>query len=170
MKQLVIFLILGALVFTSQALASEALVDVHEHGACSYCGMDRGKFSHSRMLIEYDNDTKVGICSLHCAAIDLANNIDATPTTIQVGEYNTKQLIDAEQAVWVLGGKVSGVMTARAKWAFAGKEDAEQFVGENGGEIVDFETAIRAAYEDLYLDTKMIREKRKKKHMMKMKS
>lgn len=35
-----------------------------------------------------------------------------------VGDYNTKRLIDAEKAVWVIGGGKQGVMTKRAKWAF----------------------------------------------------
>lgn len=161
-----LWLILLSVVVTFPALAAEA-PDLSEHAACSYCGMHRTKFAHSRMLIKYENGNSVGTCSLHCAAIDLANNIDASPEAIMVGEYATKKLLNAEEAVWVLGGKVGGVMTARAKWAFADKTAADQFVQENGGLVVNFETAIKAAYEDMYRDTKMIREKRKKKRMIK---
>ncbi len=46
------------------------------------------------------------------------------------------------------------------------KADAEAFIAANGGELADFETAIKAAYTDLYEDNRMIREKRK---MMRMK-
>ncbi len=69
--------------------------------------------------------------------------------------------MNAETAAWVLGGTKSGVMTSRAKWAFADKAAAEAFVKENGGTIVGFEDAMKAAYEDLYKDNKAIREKRK---------
>ena len=84
---------------------------------------------------------------------------------IWVGDYYSKQLIDAEKAVWIIGGSKSGVMTKRAKWAFEKKEDADKFVAENGGAFISFDQAIKSAYEDMYQDTKMIRDKRK---MMKM--
>ncbi len=142
--------------------------DIVKYSACGYCGMDRQKFAHSRMLIEYAGGSSAGLCSLHCGALDLANQLDKMPQAIKVGDFNTKELIDAEQAVWVLGGSVKGVMTGRAKWAFASKPEAEKFIGANGGEMVDFEAAINAAYEDMYKDTRMIRKKRQEMKQMKM--
>src|SRR5690242_11161675 len=56
--------------------------------SCKYCGMDREQFAHSRMLIEYDDGTAAGTCSLHCLAVELINNIDKTPTAIKVGDYS----------------------------------------------------------------------------------
>jgi nitrous oxide reductase accessory protein NosL len=63
----------------------------------------------------------------------------------------------------VVGGSKPGVMTKRAKWAFENKTDAEKFITENGGTLATFDEAIKLAYEDMYQDTKMIREKRKMK-------
>jgi copper chaperone NosL len=143
--------------------------DIKKHPTCTYCGMDREKFAHSRMLIEYDDGTTEGACSLHCAAIDLALHIDKTPKAILVADYNTKKLIDADKATWVIGGSKMGVMTKRGKWAFEKKEDAEKFMKENAGTLVTFDEAMKAAYEDMYADTKMIREKRKMKKMEHMK-
>ncbi len=143
--------------------------DIKKHPTCTYCGMDREKFAHSRMLIEYDDGTTEGACSLHCAAIDLALHIDKTPKAILVADYNTKKLIDADKATWVIGGSKMGVMTKRGKWAFEKKEDAEKFIKENAGTLVTFDEAMKAAYEDMYADTKMIREKRKMKKMEHMK-
>jgi copper chaperone NosL len=140
------------------ALAQE---DCQKHPNCKYCGMDRAKFAQSRMLVEYDDGTAMGTCSIHCLAIDLALNIDKTPKTIQAGDFNTKELIDAENAFWVIGGNKPGVMTKQAKWAFAKKEDAEKFIQENGGTLATFDEAMKASYEGMYGDTKMIREKRK---------
>jgi nitrous oxide reductase accessory protein NosL len=127
--------------------------------------MDRKQFAHSRIFINYDDGTTMGACSLHCAAIDLAIHIDKTPKMIQVGDYSEKTLIDAEKAQWVIGGSKMGVMTKRAKWAFGKKEDAEKFIKENGGGIATFDQAMKAAYEDIYDDTKMIRERRKMRKM-----
>jgi copper chaperone NosL len=87
------------------------------------------------------------------------------PKAVMVGDYNTKALIDAEKATWVLGGSKMGVMTRNAKWAFLQKGDAEKFIGQNGGKIFSYDEAMKAAYEDMYADTKMIRDKRKMRMM-----
>jgi nitrous oxide reductase accessory protein NosL len=135
--------------------------DIKKHPSCKYCGMDRAKFAHSRVFIENDDATTEGTCSLHCAAVELAVNIDKTPKAIMVGDFSTKNLIDVEKAFWVIGGNKMGVMTKRAKWAFEKQEDADKFVKENGGTMATFDEVIKGAYEDMYADTKMIREKRK---------
>lgn len=160
MKKLILVSIF-VLALVSIVFASGA--DIEKHPSCTYCGMDRAKYSHSRVMIEYDDGTSFGACSLHCAAVDLANNIDKTPKTIGVGDYNSKKLIDAERAFWVLGGKKPGVMTANAKSAFEEKGAAEKFIKETGGALVTFDEAIKAAYVDMYQDTKLIRERRKMK-------
>ena len=139
--------------------------DLAMHPECPYCGMDRAKFAHSRVYVVYDDGTTAGFCSIHCAAIDFAVNIDKGPQSIGVGDYNSKALIEAETAVWVVGGDKPGVMTKRGKWAFEKQADAESFVKAHGGTIAGFEEALKAAYEDMYQDTKMIREKRKMKRM-----
>jgi len=131
--------------------------------SCVHCGMNREKFAASRMVIDYDDGTSVGLCSIHCAAVELAVVIDKTPTSIWVADLPSKKLVNAETAVWVLGGTRPGVMTSRGKWAFADKGAAEAFVKENGGTVVGFEEAVRAAYEDIYKDNKAIRERRKMK-------
>ena len=95
----------------------------------------------------------------------LANSIDKSPKAIRVGDYNSRKLIDAETAFWVIGGNKAGVMSSRAKWAFEKKSDAEAFIAANGGSQAGFEDALKAAYEDLYKDTRMIREKRKLKRI-----
>ena len=161
MKKSYIFMII-LLSCLSIAGAAAAQDDVKKHPACKYCGMDREMFSHSRVYIEYDDGTSEGMCSIHCAAIGLAAATDKTPKTIWVGDYNTKKLLDAEKAFWVIGGSRPGVMTKRAKWAFGKKEDAEKFIQENGGGLATFDEIIKAAYEDMHQDTQMRRDKKKK--------
>jgi hypothetical protein len=127
--------------------------------------MDRQQYAHSRFLTEYDDGTSFGACSIHCAAVDVALNIDKTPKSYKVGDYGTKKLIDAETAGWVIGGSKPGVMTKRGKWAFEKKEDAQNFIKQNGGELGTFDEAMKATFEDMYADTKMISDKRKAKRM-----
>jgi copper chaperone NosL len=150
------------LIFTGMSFA-QTKEDIHLHKACKYCGMDRGMHDFSRMLIEYDDGSNVAFCSIRCAGVDLANNIDKTPVAIKVGDFNSKQLIDAEKAFWVIGGNKPGVMSRRGKWAFDKKDDAESFIKTNQGKLASFEDAMKMAYEDMAEDTKMIRERRKMK-------
>src|SRR4030043_1348688 len=164
-KVRLLILAMALLFLTGIFVFAQTQEDVQKHSSCKYCGMNRQQFAHSRILIEYDDATTVGTCSIHCAAVDLAINIDKTPKAIQVGDYNSKPLIDAEKASWVIGGSKMGVMTKRAKWAFEKKEDAEKFIKENGGETATFDVAMKAAYEEKNADTKMIRERRKMKKM-----
>lgn len=139
--------------------------DIQQVPSCPFCGMDRQKFAHSRVFIQYDDGSVLGTCSVHCAGVDMAVKIDKTPVRIWVGDYNTKSLIDAEKAAWVIGGNQMGVMTKRAKWAFETREAADQFIKAEGGRIAAFEEGMKLAYEDMYEDTKMIRERRKAKRM-----
>jgi copper chaperone NosL len=153
------------LLFSSLMLIATLVIgsqsDIVNHSSCPYCGMDRGKFSFSRMLMVYDDGSEVGTCSIRCAAVDMVNNLDKAPAEMLVGDYFTDNLIDAETATWVIGGDRPGVMSKRAKWAFAERADAETFITENSGEMATFEEALQAAYSDLYEDTRMIRERRK---------
>ena len=160
-------LVLPSLFLFSLALpvAPFAQEDVQKHPSCKYCGMDRAKFAHSRVYVAYEDGSTQGTCSLHCAAIEFALQIDKTPKTMQVGDYYNKMLVEAEKAFWVLGGNKPGVMTKRAKWAFGKKEDADQFISQNGGSLITFEEAFKASFEDMYSDTKMIQERRKMRRM-----
>lgn len=141
-------------------IAFAADADIAKHPSCKLCGMDREKWNFSRVYLEYDDGSTEGNCSIHCAAVSLAVNLDRSPKTIWVADYGTKTLVDAEKASWVLGGKKQGVMTTRAKWAFADAAAAAAFVKESEGTITSFDDAVKAAYQDMYEDTKLIRERR----------
>ena len=129
--------------------------------SCAYCGMYKSKFEHSWMNIVHDNGSTTGVCSIHCAAIDMALHTEKTIRTITAGDYDTKKQINADTAYWVIGGDLMGVMTARAKWAFATKAGADNFMRKHGGRPANFREVIKAAFEDMYQDTLMIRKKRK---------
>jgi len=160
-KSAVIVMLAVVAVLGSMVIPVFAQDDMKDAPGCRHCGMDRQKFDFSRMVIHYEDGSSTGVCSLRCAAVELATNIDKTPSAIMAADFDTKTLIDAEKAFWVLGGSKPGVMSKRGKWAFEKKESAEAFIKANGGTATSFDDAIKAAYTDLYEDTKMIREKRK---------
>jgi len=130
--------------------------DQIDHPACAYCGMDR-QFARSRTVIIYNDGTIVGSCSLQCAAIDLYLKIEKIPLSLLVADYNTRRLIDAETAHWVIGDGKTGVMTRRAKWAFASGKDAGAFMAAHGGSAGAFPGVLRVAFHDLCEDPGMAR-------------
>ena len=135
--------------------------------SCFYCGMYKSKFEHSWMNIVHDDGSTTGVCSIHCAAIDMALHTEKTIRKITAGDYDTKKQINADTAYWVIGGDLMGVMTARAKWAFETKDGADNFMKKHGGRPANFREVIKAAFEDMYQDTLMIRKKRKLINMRK---
>lgn len=143
----------GMLMFSGVALA--------DNDSCIHCGMLKAKYGHSWVIIEHDNDTLEGVCSVHCAAIDMALHTDKPVIKITVADYNTKQQINVDQAFWVIGGDKMGVMTARAKWAFSTKDAADNFIKTHGGKPATYEEVMTAAFADMQADTLMIQKKRR---------
>ena len=145
--QKIMILLLLCLVLPYPVVAATPTVEAPK--ACQQCGMDRTTFAHSRMLVEYADNSVVGLCSLHCVAVELAQHPGKSVKSLKVADYKTKELIDAKTATWVIGGTQKGVMTFVPKWAFLHKEEAQAFVKENGGEVMTFEAAMKAAKEEL---------------------
>ena len=144
-----IFSILFLLFCTLPSYAGGAADTVENPKHCNQCGMDRTVFARSRMLIVYADGTTAGVCSIHCAAIELRQSKDRQVKSIMVADYKTKELTDARTATWVIGGSKEGVMTSVPKWAFATEEEARQFVKENGGEIASFDQVMKATEKEL---------------------
>ncbi len=139
-------------IITCITLAAAGLLHaawVEPPGDCKYCGMDRNKFSHSRMLITYADGSGTGTCSINCTVVDKFANRDNTVSSYQVADYDSRKLIDAKSAVWVIGGNKRGVMTPVAKWAFGDKKSAADFIRKNGGTLATFDDAFRATEKEL---------------------
>ena len=138
--------------------------DIAKYPKCPYCGMDRKQFHHSRMVVHYGDDLADGTCSLHCSAISLSLNIDRDPKALWVGDNaadgDVKPLVEVEKASFLVGSKLPGVMTARSKVAYANADAAKAAQAANGGEIVDFDQALLAAYTDMSADVTRIRKNR----------
>ena len=137
---------------------------------CTYCGMARKQWSHTRHLIQYDDDSTEGTCSIHCASLSLGINLDRNPKNIWVGDAGSdaevKPLIKVEDAFYALDPSKMGTMSATRKYAYADKAKAEASA-TNG--VVSFEEALEVAYSDMAKSTLMIRKRRaeKKAHMAK---
>ena len=132
--------------------------DIRKHKSCKLCGMSREEYSYSRLLLVYNNGTSTGTCGLRCAALDLALKMGRRTDSIMVADFNSRKLIDAEKAYWVIGGSKQGTMSTRGKWAFTGKDQARRFMAKNGGAPGTFHDALKASFEDLYSDLKLFME------------
>jgi nitrous oxide reductase accessory protein NosL len=141
--------------------------ELTKYPKCPYCGMDRKQYHHSRHLVHYADDLVDGTCSLHCAAISLAINLDRGPKAIYAADFGStadpKPLVNVDQATYLIGSKLPGVMTAKSKKAFASGEAAAAAMKEHGGELGNFDAALAAAYASMAADTSMIRKKRAEK-------
>lgn len=122
--------------------------DISFHRSCSQCGMDRKAYGYSRVLITYVGGATSGTCSIHCAVTEMNLGQEKKVSSVMVADRDSRQLIQADKAFWVIGGKRRGVMSSRPKWAFVGKAGAESFVAANGGALVDWETVLAAARDD----------------------
>jgi copper chaperone NosL len=147
--------------------------ELKKYPKCPYCGMDRVQFHHARHLVHFADDLVDGTCSIHCLAISLAINLDREPKAIYAADNASaeamKPLVNVDQATYLIGGKLPGVMTHRSKVSYASKEAALAAKEIHNGEIGDFAAALTASYADLAKDTLMIRRKReeRRQHMMK---
>jgi len=132
---------------TMTAVCPAAEQSVEAPADCQKCGMNRTKFAQSRMIVTY-KDGSTGTCSINCVVVDLKANKGKEVKSFQVGDYDSKKLIDARTATWVIGGKKKGVMTPVAKWAFAEKSSAEKFIKGNGGKLATFDDALKASEKE----------------------
>ena len=136
------------LVCTFFALTAFALQDFEQHRSCVHCGMDRKAYGYSRALVIYEDGGQAGLCGVQCAISEIDGHKEKKVASLLVADRDTRQLIDAQSAVWVLGGKKRGIMTDRPKWAFATAVAAQAFVKANGGMVVNWEKALAAVRED----------------------
>jgi copper chaperone NosL len=148
-KQTVTIMVFIGLLLCLTGTAAFAGDDYDTHRSCAFCGMDRKAYGFSRMLIQYEDGTEVGVCSLHCAVIELDTNKGRVVKALLVADRDTRTLIDVDKAVWVMGGSKRGVMTQRPKWSFRSQAAAKAFLKNYGGTIITWTEALAAAREDL---------------------
>ena len=146
MKRLIITGILF-MIGMAATVASAAVSKVEPPDSCAVCGMSRPGFAKSRMLITYEDGSTFGTCSIACASGELAKK-EKKITSVQTGDFTSDKLIDAKSAVWVINAKKRGVMSPVAKWAFAGKTEADAYIKKNGGKLATWDEALAAACDE----------------------
>lgn len=126
---------------------------------CDLCAMDLQKYRLTKYILTMADGSRMYTCSIHCTAIILGKQ---KVGDIRVADYISGDMIDAKKACYVVGSDINGVMSKVSKLAFAGKTACSEFRRDHGGELTDFEGALKAANLDMAADVKMLREKVKK--------
>ena len=143
--------------------------EFRKYPRCPYCGMSRKKFSHTRHLIQYDDGTAEGTCSIRCVAVAFAINLDRGAKKVWAGDAGSgakvKPLVEVDKATYIYMPGKMGTMTRNRKWAYADAARAKA----TGAKTVSFDEALQLAYADLGKDSAMSRKRRaeKRAHMMK---
>jgi nitrous oxide reductase accessory protein NosL len=142
MRKLFIHIVAVLLVGILGMVQSGWAGEVEPPAKCGICGMSRAVLDSSRMLIEFEDGTRIGACSINCAAEALKKEAGRKVSRIMVADYSGKNLIDARTAHWVVGGSKKGVMTDIPKWAFADEDRARQFIAKSGGKPATFDEVL----------------------------
>ena len=123
---------------------------------CPECGMTLPMFYKTNHAATVDGKVKQ-YCSIHCIVEDTKKG--SKLTDIKVVDVNSLKFIDASKALYVVGSSKKGTMTMVSKYAFASKVNAEAFAKKNGGEVVDYAGAYKAAEADFDKDAAMVAKK-----------
>ena len=130
-----LFSLIYQLHYTPCVFAEEARED------CFLCGMWIDQYMHTRHVLTAADGTQVSFCSFTCAAKYL-KRYEAEVKHLQAADYLTTELIDAEDAVYLLGSAAPPVMSYTSIIAFASNEAAESFRKLHGGKIMTFDEVL----------------------------
>ena len=123
---------------------------------CPQCGMTLPMFFKTNHAATVNGKVKQ-YCSIHCVVEDREKG--SKLTEIKVVDVTSLKFIPVEKATYVVGSAKKGTMTMVSKYAFANKADAEAFAKANGGKVVDYSAAYKAAESDFAKDSKMVSKK-----------
>jgi len=116
-----------------------------ERAYCANCGMNLPMFYKTNHTATVNGKTKQ-YCSIHCLTKDIM--MGKNPKNIKVIDTNSLKFIDASKAFYVLNSDKKGTMTAKSKYAFSTRKEADDFANAYGGEVGDFNAALALAKKD----------------------
>ncbi|WP_434113729.1 nitrous oxide reductase accessory protein NosL [Methylocaldum sp. GT1TLB] len=130
------------LLLISFAVSAE---EPHERESCRVCGMYIDQYLKSAAELVYKDGKKKFTCGVACMLreVDDAGGLSAFES-VKVHDWVSGKLIDAEDAIYVIGSRVIPDMVPNYI-AFANREEAEAFAAKEGGDVIDF----GIAYQDV---------------------
>jgi len=140
-------------------------VHAEEQKWCPLCSMNLKMFWKTTHWLTFSDGTRTGYCSIHCASKvyqDRATDIDRW----EVADSDTKKLINARKAHFLIGSDLPGTMTPASKLAFASLDVAKKYQKEHGGTIGTLDDALKRALEGRGEDMALIKKKKAKMSAM----
>jgi len=123
----------------------------HHKESCVICGMDLPTFYKTNHASISKENMVRQYCSLHCVVHD--NEINRTDLyDLKVVDVTTLKFIPAQSAFYVVGSNREATMSNFSKYAFAKRKDADLFVKEYGGYVMNFYDAYTIAMQDFIQD------------------
>ncbi|MFI3158092.1 MAG: nitrous oxide reductase accessory protein NosL [Methylococcaceae bacterium] len=119
--------------------------EMHKRESCRVCGMYIDQYQKSAAELVLKDGTMEHTCGVACMLreVEDAGGISAFKS-VQVHDWVSGKLVDAQTATYVIGSKVIPDMVPNYI-AFAKRDEAEAFAAKEGGEVIDF----NIAYDDV---------------------
>lgn len=138
MKKLFVLLLVVLLCVPVAATAKER----GGRSSCSVCGMYIDQFQRTAARLTVKNGETVETCGVACM-LRLVNDKGGPDafSSIDVHDWNTKEMFPAANATYVIGSRVVPDMMPNLI-AFRNRDDAETFKAKEGGELLDFTQAL----------------------------
>jgi copper chaperone NosL len=118
-----------------------------ERESCAVCGMYLDLYERTRLVILFNDDTTKSTCSLACAA-KVINQNKGRIKGVEVADFLTGKLLDADKAYFLEGSDIPGVMSYTSRVAFSSKAQAAIVKKKHGGRIITFDQALKDQLED----------------------
>lgn len=119
---------------------------------CQKCGMSLHHHEETQHKVIIDGK-EIEVCSLHCAIDAIKDN---NKYDIKAFDNSTKSFMPIADLIYVIGSSKKGAMTKESEFAFSNKNDADTFMKENGGKIIDGKEIIKYAESKWNKDREMI--------------
>ena len=103
-------------------------------GTCNACGMDVFEKMLTKVEITADDDTLYA-CGIGCA-FGMTEGKDVT--SMKVVNFTNVSMIEAQEAYYVTGSRLTPVRAMMPVFVFGSDKDAEEFVNKYGGTIYDY--------------------------------
>jgi len=108
---------------------------------CRLCGMWIDQYMHTRHVLTQADGTKISFCSFTCA-VKYMKMHEGEVKQLQVADYLSTELVDVENAFYLLGSDAPPVMRNTSIITFASKKTVESFQKLHGGKIMAFDEVL----------------------------
>lgn len=122
---------------------------------CPLCGMNLETFWKTNIRLTFADGTRTQTCSIFCAT-QIYGKRPAEIDRWEVVDYASHSFIEAQEAYWLIGSDIPGVMTAVSKIAFSSLDEAKKCQQTHGGTITPFDEALNRTLSNMAADREMI--------------